>query len=201
MRAKKIVLLALVALLAFASTASATGLEIVSHPDHERHGHGEEPSLSPDHHRQHGKEQAPVMDWSSFPADIQALKTQLDQIRGEQKNLFQQMNANRDQIREARKALTSDQRSSLKKPALKLIGQMKSTRESIHKLRGKKREAWESFHQHTEVKQWSNAKNDLEGIVKQKKQILAHQKEIVKLQGELLKLVSSSNQSNVDTKK
>ncbi|MFC5469776.1 hypothetical protein ACFPPD_13665 [Cohnella suwonensis] len=199
MRIKRMALLALVAILAFASTASASSVETASHPDRDRHGHDGDPSLAPGH--RHGEGPAPVVDWSGYPADIQALKAELDRIRGEQKSLFEKMNANRDQIREARKALSTDQRSTLKKPALKLIEKMKANREDIHDLRGKKREAWESFHEHAGYKQWAEAKSDLEGIVKQKKQILAYQKEIVGLQGQLLKLIGPSSQSNVNAKK
>ncbi len=141
----------------------------------------------------------PVVDWKAYPADIQAQKMQLDKIRSEQKALFEQLKSQHDQIRAARKALTLDQRKTLTKPARMLIEQMKSSRDDIRTLRNQKREAWGSFHKHAEGKQWSSAKSDMETIIKQKQQILEKQKGILKLQKQLITLISPSHESHVHT--
>jgi len=150
-----------------------------------------------EHHHHSGK--PPMIDWSSYPADIQALKTQLDQIRTEQKGLFVQMRSQNDQIKDARKTLTSEQRKTLKKPARQLIEQMKSSRDSIHDLRKQKHEAWDNFHKHASGQQWSSAKSDLQTIIKQKRQILEKQQNIVKLQKQLILLINPSHETHIHT--
>jgi hypothetical protein len=145
----------------------------------------------------HHPNKPPVIDWSAYPADIQALKSELDQIRAEQKGLFEQMRSQSDVIKEARKTLTSDQRNTLKKPAKQLIEQMKASRDAIHDLREKKHEAWDNFHEHATKQQWSPAKSDLQGIIKQKRQILEKQKTIVKLQKQLITLINPTHESHI----
>ncbi|MFB9278310.1 hypothetical protein [Cohnella cellulosilytica] len=152
-------------------------------------------SAHPGEPHRHERSDKPSIDWSALPADIQALKTQLDQIRTEQKNLFRQMKSQNEQIREARKTLTTEKRNSLKKPAKQLIDKMRVSKEAIHDMRDRKRESWDSFREHSENKQWVDAKSDLEAIVKQKRQILQNQQNIVRLQKQLLTLISPSAQS------
>ncbi|WP_239615918.1 hypothetical protein [Cohnella mopanensis] len=154
-------------------------------------------AAAPHEHEHHHSGQPPVLDWSSYPADIQALKSQLDQIRTEQKGLFEQMRSQSAQIKDARKTLSSDQRNTLKKPAKMLIEQMKVTRDAIHELRKQKHEAWDSFHEHASGKQWSSAKEDLQKIIKQKQQILDKQQSIVKLQKQLIVLINPSHESHI----
>ena len=80
---------------------------------------------APDGEKNDANKPRPSLDWKAYPADIQALKVQLDSIRDQQKGLFAQMKEQHDQIREARKSLTDNQRKSLKKDTLKIIEQMK----------------------------------------------------------------------------
>lgn len=137
-------------------------------------------------------EPRPSLDWKAYPAEIQALKVQLDDIRDQQKGLFAQMKDQHRQIRDARNSLNENQRKTLKKDAQKIIEQMKSTRDSIHTLRDQKRVSWDSFHSHSKEKQWGEAKNDLQSIVQKKQQILDNQKNILKLQQQLLLLMKPS---------
>lgn len=130
-----------------------------------------------------------------MPADIQALKTQLDQIKTEQKSLFQQMKSQNEQIKEAGKSLTKDKRNSLKKPAKQLIEKMKASKEAIREMRDLKRESWNSFHEHAEKKQWAAAKTDMETIVKQKRLIIEKQQNIVRLQKQLITLIGPTAQT------
>ncbi|BBI36098.1 hypothetical protein [Cohnella abietis] len=145
----------------------------------------------------HHYEQKNTPDWKSYPADIQALKLQLDKIRTEQKSLFVKMKSQHDLITEARKTLTTDQRTTLKEPAKLIIEQMKTTRDSIHALRKQKHEAWDSFYAHAESKKWSVAKSELQAIIKQKEQIVQKQQNILKLQKQLIALVSPTHESHV----
>ncbi|WP_256759063.1 hypothetical protein [Cohnella sp. WQ 127256] len=145
----------------------------------------------------HHSDKRPVIDWNSYPADIQALKIQLDNIKTEQKSLFEQMKAQHDQIRDARNALSSDQRNTLKDPAKQLILQMKTTRDEIHALRSQKHEAWDSFYDHSAKKQWSSAKSDLQTVINQKQQIIVKQKSIVKLQNQLITLIKPTTQMHI----
>lgn len=156
-------------------------------------------AASPGEHEHHRSDKHPVIDWSSYPADIQALKSELDQIRTEQKSLFHQMRSQSEVIKEARKTLTSDQRNTLKKPAKPLIEQMKTSRDAIHDMREKKHESWNSFHEHATKQQWSPAKKDLQTIIKQKRQILENQHTIVKLQKQLITLINPSHESHIHT--
>jgi predicted nuclease with TOPRIM domain len=139
----------------------------------------------------------PTLDWKSYPSDIQVLKVQLDNLRTEQKTLFEQIKSQHEQLKVARKTLTSDQRKSLKKEATQLFEKMKTSRDDIHVLRNQKHEVWDSFHLHAEGKQWSSARTDMETIVEQKRQILAKQQGILELQKQLLLLINSSSQSHV----
>jgi predicted nuclease with TOPRIM domain len=143
----------------------------------------------------------PTADWKSYPADIQALKAQLDNIRTEQKALFEQIKSQHEQIRAARKTLTSAQRYSLKKEAKQLVEKMRTSRDDIHVLRNQKHEVWDSFLQHAEGKQWSSARSDMETIVKQKKQIFEKQQGILQLQKQLLVLINPSSQTHVHSEK
>lgn len=152
-------------------------------------------SANPGEPHRHEHPNKPNIDWGAMPADIQALKTQLDQIRTEQKNLFRQMKSQNEQIKEARKTLTAEKRNSLKKPAKQLIDKMRVSKEAIHDMRDRKRESWDSFREHSEKKQWTEAKSDLETIVKQKRQILHNQQNIVRLQKQLLSLINPTAQS------
>lgn len=159
-----------------------------AHPGGEHggeHGHPEE------------QQRTEAADWSSYPADIQAIKAQLDKIKSDQKGLSATMRSNSDMIREARKALTDDQKKSLKKSAKKIIQQMKASREDIHALRRQKQEAWDKFHALAASKQWEPAKNELQTILKQKQQIYEKQQGVVKLQSQLLKLITPSHESNM----
>lgn len=164
----------LMLLIAALLTVSAPLTVAASAPDGEKHG---------------ANIPRPSMDWKAYPADIQALKVQLDNIRDQQKGLFAQMKDQHDQIREARKSLTEAERKSLIKDARKIIEEMKATRDSIHTLRDQKRECWDKFHSHTQGKQWDDAKSDLQAIVNQKQRILENQKNILKLQQQLIGLM------------
>jgi hypothetical protein len=156
-------------------------------------------AASPGEH--HHSQPMPTVDWKSLPADIQALKVQLDNIRTEQKTLFEQIKFQHEQIRAARKTLTPDQRKSLKKDVKPLVEKMKTSRDDIHVLRNQKHEVWDSFHQHAEGKQWNSAKSDMETIVKQKKQILEKQQGILQLQKQLLVLIKPLSQTRVHSEK
>lgn len=164
-------------LIAALMTVSAPWTVAASAPDGEKHD-----TNSP----------RPSLDWKAYPADIQALKVQLDSIRNQQKGLFAQMKDQHDQIREARKSLSDIQRKMVKKDAQKIIEQMKATRDSIHTLRDQKRANWDKFHSHSQSKQWSEAKTDLQAIVNQKQQILDNQKNMLKLQQQLITLMKPS---------
>ncbi|RED57546.1 hypothetical protein [Cohnella lupini] len=153
-------------------------------------------AATPGQEHHHPEQKAPI-DWSAYPADVQALKAQLDQIRIEQKGLFRQMRSQNDQIKRARESLTPEQRNSLKKPAKQLIQQMISSRDAIRSLRDKKHESWDKFQEHAASKQWDPAKNDLRSIIEQKKQIVEKQQGILKLQKQLLTIINPSSQSHV----
>ncbi len=146
-------------------------------------------AFAPDGEKHDANKPRPSLDWKAYPADIQALKVQLDSIRDQQKGLFAQMKEQHDLIREARKTLSESQRQSLKKDARGIVEQMKATRDSIHALRDQKRASWDKFHAHSRDKQWNDAKNDLQAIVTQKQQILDNQKNILKLQQQLIALM------------
>ncbi|MBO9600716.1 MAG: hypothetical protein J7559_23195 [Cohnella sp.] len=146
-------------------------------------------AFAPDGEKHEANTPRPSLDWKSYPADIQALKVQLDSIRDQQKGLFAQMKNQHDQIREARRTLSETQRQSLKKDARNIVEQMKATRDSIHALRDQKRANWDKFHAHSRDKQWNDAKNDLQTIVIQKQQILDNQRNMLKLQQQLISLM------------
>lgn len=146
-------------------------------------------AYAPDGEKHEANAPRPSLDWKAYPADIQALKVQLDTIRDQQRGLFAQMKDQHDQIREARKTLSESQRQSLKKDARSIVEQMKATRDSIHALRDQKRASWDKFHAHSRDKQWSDAKSDLQAIVNQKQQILENQRNILKLQQQLISLM------------
>ncbi|MFC5528895.1 hypothetical protein [Cohnella yongneupensis] len=162
----------LILLVAALMTVSAPLMVAAATPDGDKHN-----------------EPRPSLDWKAYPAEIQALKVQLDSIRDQQKGLFAQMKNQHDQIREAQKSLNDNQRKAMKKNAQKIIEQMKATRDSIHTLRDQKRTSWENFHSHSKDKLWSDAKTDLQTIVKQKQQILDNQRNILKLQQQLIVLM------------
>lgn len=158
-------------------------------------------TAAPDSGEHHHSQPMPALDWKSYPADIQALKAQLDNIRTDQKKVFEQIKSQHEQINVARKALTSSQRSLFKKDAIQLVMKMKSSRDDIHSLRNQKHIVWDSFHQHAEDKQWDSAKSDMETIVKQKKQILEKQQGILQLQKQLLVLIKPSAETHVRSQK
>ena len=170
---KRLLVLLVAALLIVSAPAMAA-----AHPD------GEKPN--PD------TESRPSIDWKAYPADIQALKVQLDSIRDQQKSLFAQMKEQHKQIHDARKAMSDAQRKAVNKDAQKIVEKMKATRDAIHTLREQKRTAWDSFHSHSQSKQWPEAKSDLQTIVSKKQQILDNQKEILKFQQQLLALMKPS---------
>jgi hypothetical protein len=155
----------------------------------------EEHHQTPEKHNH--SEHRPALDWKAYPADIQALKVQLDDIRVQQKTLFEQIKSQHEQIHSARKALTSDKRKTVRTQAKQLLVKMKATKDEIHSMREKKHEAWDSFHEHAGANQWSMAKSDLEGIIKQKQQIYDKQQNILKLQRQLLMLISPTAQTHV----
>jgi hypothetical protein len=176
MRKKLITLIASVALL-----LSLPAFASASHPGE---GH---PSFEPRH----------SIDWKAYPTDIQAYKSQLDQIRDEQRELFHRMKAQHRQLRETGNALTDEQQQKLKQKANPIVEQMKASKESIHALRERKNEAWDSFHEHAQQKQWSSAKSDLETIVKQKRAILEKQQTILKLQKQLIELMPAVSSKHI----
>lgn len=153
-------------------------------------------AASPGEHHHSDK---PALDWKSYPADIQALKVQLDDIRTQHHGLFEQIKSQHEQIRSARRALTSEQRNTFKGEAKQLIMKMKASRDEIHSLREKKHDAWNSFHEHADARQWSTAKSDLQLIIKQKQQILEKQQNILRLQKKLIVLISPSAPSPAHT--
>jgi predicted nucleic acid-binding Zn-ribbon protein len=144
----------------------------------------------------HHSQQKPTVDWKSYPADIQALKVQLDKIRAEQKGIVETMKSQREQIRSARKAHTSDLSKELKKPASQIIEQIRAARDDIHALRNKQHDAWDSFQEHADKKEWSSAKSDMQMIIKQKQQIVEKQQGIVKLQKQFIGLINPTNESH-----
>ncbi|MCD9022360.1 hypothetical protein [Cohnella silvisoli] len=157
------------------------------------------PAAAPGEH--HHSDQKPTVDWKSYPADIQALKVQLDKIRSEQKGLFETMKSQQEQIKSARKTLTSDQRHTLKKPAKMIIEKMRASRDDIHALRDQKHDTWQSFQAHAESKQWSSAKSDMQTIIQQKLQIVEKQQGLVKLQKQLLILINPAHESHILSEK
>jgi hypothetical protein len=146
---------------------------------------------------EHPRSDRPTVDWKTYPSDIQALKVKLDDIRSEQKVLFQQIRSQHEQLKSARKALKDNPGKTLNKEATAITQQMKASREEIHKLRSQKHEAWNSFYEQADNKQWGEAKSSLEAIVRQKEEILKHQQGILKLQQQLIKLINPAQQSHV----
>jgi len=147
------------------------------------------------HSHGHREDKAPQIDWTALPADIQAVKSKLDQVRSEQKGLFLQMRSQNEQIKNARDSLTDEQRKKLKTPAKQLIQQMRASRDDIRDARERKRATWDSFRANAEKKRWPAAKSDLETILKQKQEIVAKQQSIVRLQKQLLELISPAKRT------
>ncbi|WEK53853.1 MAG: hypothetical protein P0Y55_14990 [Candidatus Cohnella colombiensis] len=140
-------------------------------------------------HKPHPQQPNHSIDWNAYPADIQAFKLQLDHIRDQQKALFKQMKEQHNQLRTATQTLSPEERKQFEASAGKTIEQLKNTRDVIHALRSQKHSAWDQFHKHAAMKKWTEAKADLESILKQKQQILVSQQNIVNLQKQLITLI------------
>ncbi|MFC5700766.1 hypothetical protein ACFPVX_05710 [Cohnella faecalis] len=173
-----------IALLGAATLAFSVPAVAAAGPAHE-HGHSHDNG-----HRHEKADQA--LDWSSYPADLQALKSQLDKLRDEQKDVYRQIHEQREQIKAANHSLTQEQRKKVFGKAKTLIEKLKASSQTIREKRDQKRAAWEQFHQHTAAKQWDAAKSDLQTIVERKKDILEDQRNIVKLQKQLTELLPAA---------
>jgi TolA-binding protein len=174
-------LLAILVTLVLILTSSAVA---AAHPEHQqsedpgRHGHH--------HHQQH---QHPQVDWSATPADIQAVKAQLDRLRTEQKGLFEQIRQQREQIKSAHQNLKDQNRQAVKGGTKELVKQLHTSRESIHSLREQAHAEWHRFYDHNQAKQWDAAKTDLHKIVTLKQEIITNQKMIVRTQQRIVELM------------
>jgi chromosome segregation ATPase len=174
---RKYMLAALLSLLLSVSAASSAAS---AHPGHERSdGPGQ---FSPHQH--------PEIDWASTPADIQALKAQLDRLRTEQRELFDQMRGQREQLKSAHQNLTEQKRQALKHNTEPLVKQMHETHDSIHSLRDQAHSTWHQFYDHSQIKQWDAAKRDLRAIISVKQQMIANQKIILQTQKRMVELMS-----------
>lgn len=141
----------------------------------------------------HHSKRMPALDWKAYPADIQVLKQELDRMRSKQKLIFQQMKSQYRQIRNARKALTPEQRTALKNPASKIAEQIKASRMSILALRKQKHAAWDQFRVNAEAKRWDAAKSDLQSIITLKGQIIEKQQDMLQQQQKMIALLSASS--------
>lgn len=159
----------------------------------DRFGFGEHRQIEPG--QPHRPRPVTELNWDSYPADLQAMKRQLDDIRDKQKGLFELMKRQHEQLHDARKQLTPSRRETVKKSAIEIVGRMKATHSSIHALRQQKHETWSSFRKHADAKQWVDAKADMKRILDQKRQIVAKQQEIVTQQQQLLSLMVSEGKA------
>lgn len=135
---------------------------------------------------QHHERFHPQPDWSTYPAEIQAYKAQLDQLREQQRELFEQFKLQRQQIKSAHEKLSDKKRNALKGDMKDVLSELQTTRDAIHSLRDKKLAAWQQFHQHCQSKQWDAAKIDIQTVVETKQQIIAKQRTILETQQRLV---------------
>jgi hypothetical protein len=137
-----------------------------------RHGH---PELQP-----------PEIDWSVYPAEFQTYKNQLDQLKAQQKGMFEQFKLQRKQIRDAHRKLSEAKRAALRTELKDLIDKLKTTRHDIQMLNNQKLAAWDLFSQHAAAKQWDAAKLDLQAVIARKKEILAKQQTLLDTQKQII---------------
>jgi hypothetical protein len=166
---RKALLLGMLLLLSFPSLMAA-------HPGGHDHSGG--------HEGYEGR--ALEVDWSAYPADIQVYKGQLDQLRAQQRGLFEQFKHQRLEIRSIHKGLTEDKRKALKNEVKDVLEQLRTTRDSIHVLRDQKQAAWVQFHRHGTEKKWDAAKADLQTVVARKQEIIARQRTVLQAQQTIL---------------
>jgi len=134
----------------------------------------------------HSEHRHPELDWSAYPADFQVFKTQLEQLRAEQKGLFEQFKTQREQIRAAHDKLSEAKRKSLKTDMKDLVTNLKATRVEIRKISEQKRSAWDQFSQHSAAKQWDAAKLDMQTVIAKKQEMIAKQKQMLDTQKKIL---------------
>lgn len=151
--------------------------------EHGSHGH--------DHGHGHSQHQRPELDWSAYPADFQVFKTQLEQLKSQQKALFEQFKQQREQIRAAHDKLSEAKRKSLKAGMNDLVTQLKAARLDIRKLSEQKRTAWDQFTQHAAGKQWDAAKLDMQTVIGKKREMLARQQQLLEIQKKILERLKS----------
>lgn len=128
----------------------------------------------------------PDLDWSAYPADIQVYQNQLNELKEQQRGLFEQFKQQREQIKSAHEKLTDKRRSALKTEVKDLILDIQSSRNAIHTLRDQKHAAWEQFRIHAAAKQWDAAKTDMQTVVARKQDIIAKQKAILSTQQRII---------------
>ncbi|TJY41999.1 hypothetical protein E5161_12465 [Cohnella pontilimi] len=137
----------------------------------------------PEHH------QHPDIDWSAAPADIRALKAQLDQLRAEQKGLYEQMRQQRDRIKSAHRGLSEEKRQALSGEAKEQMKQLFEASKALRELKDKTHAAWDEFYKHSQAKEWTAAKKDMESIIALKREAVAKQKNVVLIQQRLAELI------------
>jgi multidrug resistance efflux pump len=169
MRSKTLAALACLSLL-----LSAPAMAQAGHPGH------------PGEERHHRLEQHPRIDWSAYPADVQAYKKTLDQLKEQQKALFEQFKQQRMAMRSAREKMTDDQRETFKSQVQNWLIELKSARQSIRSLSEQKHDAWEHFRQHASSKQWEAAKADMQTIIAKKREIIGYQQKVLALQKKIV---------------
>ncbi|MBW5448423.1 hypothetical protein GE107_20470 [Cohnella sp. CFH 77786] len=135
------------------------------------------------HHSEH---RMPEADWSAYPAEFQGYKNQLDQLKAQQRGLFEQFRQQREAIKSAHKKLPEAKRQALKEGVKDLMLELKSTRSAIHELGEQKAAAWEQFRKHADAKQWEAAKTDIQTVIAKKQEILAKQKTILETQQKIV---------------
>lgn len=144
-------------------------------------------------HGGHGQaeHQPPEINWSAYPAEFQSFKTELDQLKEQQKGMFAQFKEQRKQIHAAHRKLSEAKRNALKTDMKDLIVKLKSTRHDIQMLSNQKRAAWDLFSQHATAKQWEAAKLDMQAVIARKKEILAKQQSLLDTQKQMIARMQS----------
>lgn len=170
MRTPTMALLTALSLLLSAPAAAAA-----NQPDGKQHGEG--------HRIEHRRID---VDWSAFPSEFQAYRNTLEQLKVQQRGLFEQFKQQRMQMRSAHQKLSETRRQALKTELKDLAAELGSARTAIHSLSEQKRTAWEQFHKHTSAKQWDAAKIDIQTVIAKKREIIAKQQSIIETQKKIV---------------
>lgn len=155
-----------------------------AHPEGQHKGDSRSEGHDTHQHSEHHRHQ---LNWAAYPAEFQTFKEQLEQLKAEQKQLFNQFRQQREQIRAAHDKLSEAKRKTLGSDLKECVTKLKETRLEIRKLSEQKRTAWEQFAQHANAKQWDVAKADIQMVIKNKQEMLAKQRQMLDIQKEILK--------------